>query len=126
VRRLVLRTAVSTLAVVVILLAPGSARGDPYWFFQGYLPKADGARQVFHVNVCCTTINYIRMSWEVGSHPQKFVTIRRSDYGWDGLTSSCYNCWAQYGTDLYVQGGCQNPFPYTYTWTNCRVSAYQN
>jgi hypothetical protein len=126
VRSLVLRIGVSVVAAVVLLLAPGSARGESYWFFQGYLPQGDGTRQVFHANVCCTNINWIRMSWEVGSHPQKFVAIRRSDYGWDGVESSCWNCWSSYGTDRYVKGGCQNPFPYSFTWTNCRVSAYQN
>jgi hypothetical protein len=117
-----LRIGVAALVAAVVLLAPGSARADPYWFFQGYLPQGDGTRQVFHANVCCTNLNWIRMSWEVGSHPQKFVFVRRSDYGWDGLSSSCWDCWAYYTTPSYVKGGCQNPFPYTATWTNCRIS----
>jgi hypothetical protein len=120
-----LRIGIAMVAVVVALLAPGSASADSYWFFQGYLPTGDGTRQVFHANVCCGSMNFIRMSWEVGSHPQKFLSIRRSDYGWDGITTSCWDCWAQYSTDLYVKGGCQNPFPYTYTWTNCRVNSQQ-
>ena len=109
-------------ALALVLGVPGSAKADSYWFFQGYLPTGDGTRQVFHVNVCCSATNYIRMSWEVGSHPQRFLSIRRSDYGWDGITSSCWNCWSSYGTTKYVQGGCQNPSPYSYTWTNCRLN----
>jgi hypothetical protein len=112
------------VAATVVLLLPAAAKADPYWFFQGYLPLGDGTRQVFKANVCCDSVNEIRMSWEVNSHPQKFVEIRRSDNGWDGFLTSCYDCRLLYSTTTYIKGGCQNPSPYVATWTNCRVGLF--
>lgn len=107
-------------AILAAVIVP-AASGDPYWFWQGYLPNASGDRQVFHDNICCQSQNSIRMSWEVGSHGQKFVAVRRSDYGWTGWWSYIYDDWHTYPVSTYVKGGCQNPSPYVATWTNCHL-----
>ena len=117
------RRIIGTLLAVAAfaLLFVGVARAHPYWFFQGYLPKSDGTREVFKANVCCDRWNETRMSWEVGSHEQCHVLIRRSDYGWDRECNSTYDSIGDYSTEYYVKAGCQNPYPWGATWTNCRV-----
>ena len=124
-RRLRALICVVWVAVAALFLPAGTVanHGSGYWFHQGYLPLADGTRQVFHGNVCCEAILETRMSWEVGSHSMRHVWIRSDNYGWEGEEVYYYDSRWSYSTALYVKAGCQNPnrFGYYAVWTNCRV-----
>jgi hypothetical protein len=99
--------------------------GGEYWFFQGYLPTAGGDRTAGpHENQCCSSPQWIRMSWTAPSHDMTFIAVRRSDYGWTGLPAYTFNGYDQtagYYVEYYTAGGCQNPPFLSLVWTNCRV-----
>jgi hypothetical protein len=122
---------VPLLAVAFLLaLAPdaNATHGSGYWFYNGYLPKADGYPAVVHVAGCCGPWVIVRMSWEPWTHDMKFVFIR-----WNGNWNSY---WAQSSghenewditqilpQDTYRSGGCMNAAEWAWweVWTNCHV-----
>jgi hypothetical protein len=134
------RTIVAIVAVAVALALPSTAGathdGSGYWFWNGYLPKANGTNYVYHAGggpICCSWV-LVRMSWEPWTHDMRFIWLKY-DGGWVGY-------WAQEGGHEYEwdrigvlhasdfggirYGGCQNHVNWSWwpVWTNCHVRNY--
>jgi len=118
----------AALAAVLVALALPAAAGaghSGYWFYQGYLPKADGTRTVLHSTYpCCDHTNFVRMSWTWGTHSMNFVFVGANG-NW-----SFWESWSYDETVPVIVGpygarsaGCQNPprIGYYAVWTNCHI-----
>jgi hypothetical protein len=110
------------LATVVGALALAPAAFADYWFFQGWLPRPDGTIAVHTPadrNCCYPDINYVRISWQCGTHQMVYFFIEGNG-NWETYrtTSSCdEEHW--YNWHYYLGGGCENPPGYYTVWTNC-------
>jgi hypothetical protein len=132
-----IRVVIAAAAITVALVMPGTARathdGSGYWFWTGYLPKANGINYAYHAGGgprCCSWV-VIRMSWEPWTHDMRFIFLN-----WDG---TWYSYWAQsaahqnewdisqigHASD-HRYGGCQNHVSWSWweVWTNCHVRNY--
>lgn len=112
-----LKLLTAAIACALVLAAPAAAA---YWFYQGNLPTASGARQVFlgyHPNPPV----YVRVSWAPCSHYMNIIFIN-NDYSWSGYAKYPPSC-DQYKMDEYpefhVNYGCQNPGGLATVYTNC-------
>jgi hypothetical protein len=112
--------------------APATAThdGSGYWFWNGYLPKANGINYVYHAgggSRCCSWV-VVRMSWEPWTHDMRFIWLTWEG-GWAGYwaqSSGHQNEWditqVLHASD-YRYGGCQNHVSWSWwvVWTNCHV-----
>jgi hypothetical protein len=92
-----------------------------YWFYQGNIPTGSGERAVRKQNDCCNNDQWIRMSWQTGTHDMNFLNI---DYAgnWSSVrayASNGYDQYLLYSATYWRQGGCQNPLGLSTVWTNC-------
>jgi hypothetical protein len=98
-----------------------SSRIFAYWFYQGNIPTGGGDRAVRKQNDCCNNDQWIRMSWQTGTHDMNFLNI---DYAgnWSSVrayASNGYDQYLLYNATAWRQGGCQNPVGMSTVWTNC-------
>lgn len=97
---------------MVLLVGPAGASHSTYWFYQGYLEKADGTRYVHHEDPpgCCADSFVVRMSWSVNTHDMSFIAIH-NDGSWHGFGHPWYDPdhEVRFPSDTYNRGGCQNP-----------------
>ena len=125
-----LRTAAALLAAGALLATVGGAHAATpaansrifaYWFYQGNIPTSSGERAVRKQNDCCNNNQWIRMSWQTGTHDMNFLNI---DYAgnWSSVrayASNGYDQYLLYSATAWRQGGCQNPLGLSTVWTNC-------
>jgi hypothetical protein len=131
-RRGTLLLLIAGAVTLLSLLSAGSAGASHtgYWYWQGWLPKADGTRTVLHGNICCGSNYSERISWDCstpqGQHQMKTIYVRL-DGGWDNTTYFYYpgGCdQSGFGSSGgYGNYGCQNPPTFPLTYVNCRVTS---
>jgi hypothetical protein len=125
-----LRIAAACVVVAGLLASIGGAkattptagsRSFAYWFYTGNIPTSSGDRAVRKQNDCCNNSQWIRMSWQTGTHDMNFLNI---DYAgnWSSVrayASNGYDQYLLYNATAWRQGGCQNPLGLSTVWTNC-------
>jgi hypothetical protein len=95
-----------------------------YWFWQGFLPKADGTRAAFHGHTSGAQW-FVRVSWDCVNFPRhdfNVVKIEQATGEWDfeRLDGSSFCDWTVNGTgNFWNNFGCQNPVGLAKTWANC-------
>jgi hypothetical protein len=119
------RSAVAAALVVAAAASPSAALAA-YWFWQGYLPKSDGARTVLNA-FSPYEYDYIRMSWNgLATDNMNFVDTLRINGRWEIIwTGHVVSYDIDFGPDngaYYASGGCQVPQGVVgQVYTNCHT-----